>query len=340
MKELSKILCGGALEMLPTLAEQSVQTVVTSPPYWGLRDYGVKGQIGLETTPGEYLEKMVCLFREVHRVLRDDGTLWMNMGDTYASAWVCNRRNVVGNGSLENGKRDVRPNRLADGLKEKDLCGMPWRLALALQADGWYLRCDIVWHKPNPMPEAVYDRPTKSHEYIFLLTKKKKYYYDFDAIKERCSESTHARVSQNVAAQIGSDRAHAGGKTNGRMKAVVRGGVNPKAAQGAAGSKQNESFSSACCMPVHDRNKRSVWTVATSPYKEAHFATFPPDLIKPCILAGAPPGGVVLDPFAGSGTTGEVALEYGRKFIGIELNPAYIQLIEQRLNRVTPGLAL
>jgi DNA modification methylase len=313
------------------LADRSVSCVVTSPPYFGLRDYGVAGQIGLEQTPDAYVDSMVSVFREVWRVLRDDGTLWLNIGDSYASAWACNRRNVVGNGSLENGKRDARPNRLVGGLKEKDLIGIPWMLAFALRADGWYLRTDIIWHKPNPMPESVTDRPTRDHEYLFLLSKSARYYYDQEATLEAVSPNTHARISQNVAAQIGSDRANAGGKTNGNMKAVVRGGVNPKAAANAIGNKQNESFSAAVCLPVTKRNKRTVWTVTTRGFSDAHFATFPPALIEPCILAGSPMGGVVFDPFTGSGTTGEVAIRHGRNFVGTELNPDYCKMARKRI---------
>jgi DNA modification methylase len=335
-----QIITGDALQVLRTLPDESIDCCVTSPPYWGLRDYGVAGQMGLETSPKEFLEKMSAVFSEVRRALKARGTCWVNMGDTYASAWVCNRRSVVGAESLEHGKRADRPNRLVDGLKEKDMCGMPWRLAFALQDSGWYLRSDIIWHKANCLPESVSDRPTKSHEYIFLLTKAPKYFYDAEAIMEPCSENTHARVSQDVAAQIGSQRANGGGKTNGNMKAVVRGGVNPKAKVNATGSRQNESFANGTCLEVHQRNKRTVWTVPAAGYKGAHFATFPPDLIKPCILAGCPVGGTVLDPFTGSGTTGEVAIGYGRNFVGIELNPEYVKLANDRIAKAQPGFAL
>ena len=188
-----RLLTGDCRAILPTLPAASVHCVVTSPPYWGLRDYGISGQLGLESSFQDYLATMVEVFREVRRVLRKDGTLWLNMGDTYASAWVCNRRNVVGNGSLENGKRANRPNRLGDGLKEKDLVGMPWRLAFALQADGWYLRSDIIWHKPNPMPESVTDRPTKAHEYVFLMSKIERYFYDAEAVREDGVEPNRKR---------------------------------------------------------------------------------------------------------------------------------------------------
>lgn len=329
--------CGDALTVLRTLPDESVQTCVTSPPYWGLRDYGIAGQIGLETSPTEYLDRMVAVFAEVRRVLKSDGTCWVNMGDTYngsgTSGGDLDNGTFVFRGKIDSGKVSF------PGLKKKDLCGMPWCLAFALQASGWWLRADIIWHKTNCLPESVSDRPTKSHEYIFLLSKSQKYFYDAEAILEPCSPNTNMRVSQNVARQVGSERANGGRKTNGNMKAVVR-GANPKAKLNAFGSRQNESFSSTICLPVHQRNKRSVWTVPAAGYKGAHFATFPPDLIKPCILAGCPIGGTVLDPFAGSGTTGQVALEYARKFIGIELNSDYLQLIAERLNAITPGLPI
>ena len=298
-----KILIGDCRELLRQMADGSVQTCVTSPPYFGLRDYGQDRQIGLEPTPDEFVAAMVEVFREVHRVLADDGTLWLNLGDTYASAWVCNRRNVVGSGSMENGKRENRPNRLVNGLKEKDLIGIPWRVAFALQADGWYLRQDIIWHKPNPMPESVTDRCTKAHEYVFMFSKKPKYYFDHEAIKEPLAPSSVARLAQpTLAQQTGSTRVP--GKTNGNMKAVGNG---------------------------ETRNRRSVWTVTTKPYKGAHFATFPPELIEPCVLAGSQPGDTVLDPFGGSGTTAGVALKHGRKAVLCELNPEYAALVPDRI---------
>lgn len=231
------------------------------------------------------------------------------------------------------------------GLKPKELAGIPWRVAFALQSDGWYLRSDIIWHKPNPMPESVTDRPTKAHEYLFLLTKSARYHYDAEAIKEACSPSTHARVSQDVANQIGSTRANGGAKTNGNMKAVVNRSWNGSKFHdnrkhgGRDEVKNNAGFDAALSVMPEMRNKRSVWTVASQPYKEAHFATFPPKLIEPCILAGCPAGGVVLDPFGGSGTTGQVALELGRKAILCELNEDYLPLIGRRTN-ITPGLPL
>lgn len=334
------ILQGDALTRLRELPDESVQTCVTSPPYWGLRDYKQEDQIGLEKSPQEYVVAIVKVFREVNRVLENNGTLWLNLGDSYATG-----AGKVGNcpGGGEQGENwkglSTSPNRLPiEGLKPKDLIGIPWRVAFALQADGWYLRSDIIWAKPNCMPESVTDRPTRSHEYIFLLTKSRKYFYDADAIKEPCSESTEKRVAQDVESQAGSVRANGGAKTNGPMKAVVSKQRGHSRRHDGFNDRWDQMERTGQCSGM--RNKRDVWTVAPANYKEAHFATFPPDLIKPCILAGCPVGGTVLDPFAGSGTTGQVALEYGRKFVGIELNPDYVKLIEQRLANTQPGLAL
>jgi site-specific DNA-methyltransferase (adenine-specific) len=294
-----KVMIGDCRESMRALEAGSVQTCVTSPPYFGLRDYGHDGQIGLEQTPDDFVATMVEVFREVHRVLADDGTLWVNLGDSYASAWACNRRNVIGSGSLENGKREARPNRLTDGLKEKDLIGIPWRVALALQADGWYLRQDIIWHKPNPMPESVRDRCTKAHEYIFMFSKSPRYYFDHIAMKEP--------------------------------------GVIPAGTKGAKGSAERAAEKGVNARPpeykVYDgmRNRRSVWTVQTRPFKGAHFATFPPDLIEPCVFAGSRVGDTVLDPFGGSGTTAGVALKHGRKAVLCELNPEYAALVPDRV---------
>lgn len=345
------ILQGDCLVTLDTLEERSVQCVVTSPPYFGLRDYGVDGQIGQEETPEEFVASLVKVFRKVHRVLKDDGTLWLNLGDTYASAWSCSRRSEIGLGSLENGKRSARPNRLVDGLKEKDLIGIPWMVAFALRADGWYLRQDIIWNKPNPMPESVTDRCTKSHEYIFLLTKSPRYYFNQDAIKEPAKESSVARLGQDIENQQGSDRVP--GKTNGRMKAVKFGGNkadgygvrsksgkewNPQQGGGGNGFKGHSGNRKADGTLYVTANKKSVWTVSTKPYKEAHFATYPQDLIEPCILAGSKEGDTVLDPFNGSGTTGAVAIKHHRNYVGCELNPAYVELTNKRFSKVQPVL--
>jgi DNA modification methylase len=291
---------GDCREVLRALPDQSVHCCVTSPPYFGLRDYGVAGQIGLEPTPDAFVGELVVVFREVRRVLRDDGTLWLNLGDSYASAWACKRRNIIGNGSPD---MNTSRGRMAEGLKEKDLIGIPWRVAFALQADGWYLRQDIIWSKPNPMPESVTDRCTKAHEYIFLLSKNARYYYDADAVAEPA-----------ICDSMRGPAAH-GDKisTNGN------GGLSRR--------------------PIEQtRNKRSVWEIASQPFSEAHFATFPPALIEPCILAGCPKGGTVLDPFAGAGTTGLVADRLQRNAILIELNPEYAAMAQRRIHDDAPLL--
>ena len=291
-----QILNGDVREVAPTLPAESVQCCVTSPPYWGLRDYGVVGQIGMEKTPEEYIATMVAVFAHVRRLLSPDGTLWINLGDSYSHGGHGARDRDRWPKQARNDHHPVH-GKTETGLKPKNLVGIPWRVALALQADGWYLRSDIIWHKPNAMPEpAMTNRPTKAHEYIFLLSRSPKYYYDADAIKERASADTHA-----------------------------------KCAEPGKGIKQNTSFAAAVKDAVEFRNKRSVWTVATQPYPEAHFATFPEDLVRPCILAGCSQGGTVLDPFAGSGTTLLVARAAGCNAIGIELNPEYVKLIEKRL---------
>jgi DNA modification methylase len=343
------IICGDALEELRKLPDESVNCCVTSPPYWGLRDYGTVGQLGLERTPEEYVARLVEVFREVRRVLRKDGTLWLNLGDSYwggkgqsghANPEYQAARVEAGESFSQvaahvGGQGKTRP---SDGthpvIKPKDLVGIPWRVAFALQADGWYLRQDIIWHKRNPMPESVRDRCTKSHEYIFLLAKSQKYYYDAEAIAEPVAESSIARLSQpNLENQAGSNRVP--GKTNGPMKAVAK-RAGPEFYTGAAyTSPQSDPRGSAKNFgDFTTRNRRSVWTITTRPFKEAHFATFPPDLIEPMIKAGCPVGGVVLDPFFGAGTTGLVAKELGRDFIGIELNPDYCRMAEKRIAKV------
>lgn len=393
-----KIILGDCLTELAKLPAESVHCCVTSPPYWGLRDYGVAGQIGLERTPEDYVALMVGVFREVRRVLRDDGTLWLNLGDSYASNAATNKGHPGGFESYRGSDTPTlntdQQGRIAfrsEEIKGKDLVGIPWSVAFALRKDGWYLRSDIIWHKPNPMPESVTDRPTKSHEYLFLLAKNDRYFYDAEAIKEQVTGNAHDRGD----------------------------GMNPKRLQGVPGMMRSNPTFTANEL-VSSRNKRTVWTVATYSYPDSHFATFPPDLIKPCILAGtsakgccpkcgAPwerviePNGrirsggttertkglsighgnggnsmlldgaitqyktigwqpgcdclarnsfthpadpllppipcTVLDPFAGSGTTGQVALELGRNAILIELNPAYVKLANDR-TFTTPGLAL
>lgn len=315
------ILIGDCREQMRTLDAGSIQCCVTSPPYFGLRDYGVDGQLGLEPTPEEYIAGMVEVFREVKRVLRDDGTLWLNLGDSYAAQrggthmpaqTVAGGKNGHGDDAAFRGmggetRGSAHRNASAIGLKHKDLIGIPWRVAFALQADGWYLRQDIIWHKPNPMPESVRDRCTKSHEYIFLLSKSPRYYYDAKAIAEPTIFPKRVREKGNGESAVDT-------KTRG--------------------------FGSHCGSDGVTRNKRSVWTVATQPFKEAHFATFPPALIEPCILAGCPPGGTVLDPFFGAGTTGVVCERLGRKWTGCELNPEYAEISTNRIKHTQPGMQL
>lgn len=311
-----QILQGDCREVLKTLPECSVHCCVTSPPYFGLRDYGCAGQIGLESTPDAYVAELVAVFREVKRVLRDDGTLWLNLGDSYAGSgkgrWGDGNSYATGKQATSKGTTQGNLVKSATpDCKPKDLIGIPWRVAFALQADGWYLRQDIIWHKPNPMPESVTDRCTKAHEYIFLLAKSPRYYYDADAVKEQQTESTVARAAYGW---------------NGRTDDNSNG-----ARTGSTFKRMAESGEKIGTIPSDGlRNKRSVWTVSTKPYREAHFATFPPDLIQPCIRAGCPAGGTVLDPFGGSGTTGEVAASEGRKAILIELNPQYVKLAQGR----------
>lgn len=330
------ILHGDCRDVLRTRPDESVHCCVSSPPYFGLRDYGVSGQIGLEPTPESFVEEIVSVFREVRRVLRADGTLWLNLGDSYAQkggpGWQgkngqrADRRFTLVRDTVP--MRGVR--RTPGDLKPKDLIGIPWLVAFALRADGWFLRQDIIWHKPNPMPESVTDRCTKAHEYIFLLSKSERYYYDADAIKEPASENTHARRSLKM--PDGWDTGaggHGSFHRHGREKGKTR-----KVAPTGSGIKNNESYDSVLLGDVLDkRNKRSVWTIPSEPFSEAHFATFPPSLIEPCIMAGCPAGGTVLDPFGGAGTTGLVADRLGRNAILIELNPEYAAISERRLHK-------
>ena len=354
------VLCGDVMNMLASMKEHSIQCVVTSPPYWGLRDYKVDGQIGLEPTPEAYVEKMVAVFREVRRVLRKDGTLWLNLGDSYAQEggrtpgqprhWDDREKN------FDSDAVHARSMASEIGLKPKDLVGIPWRVAFALQADGWWLRSDIIWSKPNPMPESVTDRPTKAHEYLFLLTKSAKYYYDAEAIKEDGNLASIKRLSQPTFTQqtggpkdpLNSNRSCRKALENLKRSATPRNdgarwnendgrGFIPKDKQRGHGRRHdgfNDRWDGMTKKEQCDRrvNKRTVWTIATQPYPEAHFATFPPKLIEPCILAGSKVGDVVLDPFAGSGTTLAVAERFGRKAVGIELNPVYVALANERLN--------
>jgi DNA modification methylase len=320
---IDTIICGDALIELQTLPSESVDCCVTSPPYYGLRDYGVDGQIGLEESPEAYVSKLVEIFREVKRVLKDEGTLWLNLGDSYS-------RDVAKGGSGPNGKHDFIPDYgnarkimseskgSSDGgvgradrapvrvcgsnLKPKDLIGVPWMVAFALRADGWYLRSDIIWHKPNCMPESVTDRPTKSHEYIFLLSKSARYYYDDVAISERSAYPHDNR----------SDRKD------------TRKEVDPFCADNGSRAKTGNPTGLM-------RNKRTVWTIPTRPYSEAHFATFPEALVEPCVKAGCPENGTVLDPFFGAGTTGLVARKHNRHYVGIDLSSAYCDIARKRI---------
>ena len=303
------IIYGDCREKMKELGPESVQMCVTSPPYWGLRDYGHNDQLGLEETPEKYTANMVEVFRQVKRVLKDDGTLWLNLGDSYNGSGGAG--GDYNKGGLKEGQPKYKGRNIST-LKPKDLIGIPWRVAFALQQDGWYLRQDIIWHKPNPMPESVTDRCTKSHEYIFLLSKSEKYFYDADAIRETLAESSIKRLNQDIDKQVGSTRAHGGQKFNGNMKTF--GDVEKGA------------------------NKRSVWTVTTKPYSGSHFAVFPEKLIEPCIQAGSRTGDVVLDPFFGSGTTGEVAQRFGRNYVGIELNEDYKSLQQKRCAQMGLGL--
>ncbi len=344
------ILQGDCIESLKKLEDQSINTCITSPPYWGLRDYGTaeweggdencdhkigretrgglsdkqkttKGsfgdeaiknnqpcpkcgairkdnQLGLEETPEEFTENLVKVFREVKRVLRDDGTVWLNLGDSYSSGGRTTTTNQSLRGDKDYGVTRPKPSK---GIKPKDLIGIPWRVAFALQADGWYLRQDIIWHKPNPMPESVKDRCTKAHEYIFLLSKSPKYYFDNEAIKEDAKYPQGPNSPQSIK------------KGKGEFGMDTRGGLSKIGA-------------------LAKKNKRSVWTVTTKPFKGAHFATFPKDLIEPCVLGGCPEGGTVLDPFGGSGTTGIVAAQHNRNAVLLELNQEYIDLAKHRIN--------
>ena len=334
--DMVTLLHGDALEMARTVPTGSVQTIVTSPPYFGLRDYGEVGQMGAEDTLDGYVAGMVALFAELRRTLADDGTLWLNLGDSYGS---CGGDTHTGFNSRyfdSEYKSDDKQTKVAESARAagaikrarsmpaKNLLGVPWRTALALQSDGWILRSDIIWAKPNPMPESVTDRPTKSHEYLFLLAKSPRYYYDADAIAETVTDSTLARVGQNVEAQTGSTRANGGAKTNGNMKAI-----GPKfggTKYGDSDAVESRTKSGNVYIGQATRNRRTVWTVPTLPFSGAHFAVYPPELIRPCILAGSRIGDTVLDPFSGSGTTGMVATQEGRKYVGIDLNSDYLNL--------------
>jgi DNA modification methylase len=315
--------------VLKTLPSESVDCIITSPPYFGLRDYGMSAQIGLEETPELYVAKLVDLFSESRRVLKDEGTLWLNLGDSYSN-------DKVGNTETNKNIRVVSNSfkKPDSGLPHKNLIGIPWRVAFALQADGWYLRQDIIWHKPNPMPESVTDRCTKNHEYIFLLSKRPHYYYDNEAIKEKAiyGGSDERAERQNLDSKRQPTEMMNGIRKRDKRAGEGRIGYGGKR-NGETGNGQ-ESFVSIPEM----KNKRSVWTVNTKPYDEAHFATYPEALIEPMVLAGCPKNGIILDPFMGAGTTGLVAKKLGRQYLGIELNPKYIKIAEERIAGQTPPL--
>jgi DNA modification methylase len=348
---INQLIQGDALTILKTLPDKYINCCVTSPPYWNLRDYEIlpsewaevtyspmaglprirvpkwTGCLGLEPTPEMFVGHIVEIFREVRRVLRDDGTLWLNFGDCYTpSAPGTMGDNIHIDGTKEATKRArkiMRP-QIPEGLKPKNLVGIPWRVAFALQADGWYLRSDIIWHKPNPMPESVTDRPTKSHEYLFLLSKSRKYCYDLEAIKE---PAVYSGNNNGVGFGHGTDKTE---RNRVRCCSFKR-RVNESPPPGQPNNHRDNREDISYC---DTRNKRTVWTVPTHSFSEAHFATFPPKLIEPCILAGCPNGGIVLDPFMGAGTAALVAIELGRNYLGIELSEKYIKLEEKRISEV------
>jgi DNA modification methylase len=324
--KMNRIINADALEALRELTAGEVDCCICSPPYLGLRDYGAAGQIGLEKTPEGYISRLVQVFAEVKRVLRDDGTLWIVIGDSYAGSGKGGNPDMYAPNAVSRYRTKGIPTPKCKGIKPKDLFGIPWMLAFALRSDGWYLRQDIIWSKPNPMPESVRDRCTKSHEYIFLLSKSRNYYFDASAIAEPCTDSTLKRIKQNTAAQAGSYRPV--GRDKPMKAAAPRYGGNKYTASPdifcRTKSGNAYKYRPSC-------NKRSVWSVSTQPFKVAHFATFPPELIRPCILAASRPGGVVLDPFFGSGTTGLVAAQHCREYIGIEINPEYVKIAQKRL---------
>lgn len=330
---MNLVMCGDSLQMLREVPDESVNCCVTSPPYYGLRDYGVDGQIGLESTPEQYIERLVAVFREVRRVLRDDGTLWLNLGDSYSGGSGCHAGGSDKQNSNIGATNSFLPNKSGVGLKPKDLIGIPWMLAFALRADGWYLRQDIIWAKPNPMPESVRDRCTKSHEYIFLLTKSARYWYDADATKEPIADSTinDSRLFREGYETGRPERGFPGGASHGSGLLMPKRSGNKERKQRPCADVLNID-AQAGSIPLEGltRNKRSVWVITPKPFKGAHFAVFPPEIPRVCISAGCPIGGTVIDPFAGSGTVGMVAEELGRDSILIELNSKYIDIIQQR----------
>jgi DNA modification methylase len=313
--QLWRLLTGDARTVLRTLPDESVNCCVSSPPYFGLRDYGVEGQIGLEQSPEEYVAQIVAVFAEVRRILTKDGTLWLNLGDSFAGSGKGGNRYIDAN-TGRTSRNKITPKHpktpVIEAIKPKDLIGIPWLVAFALRADGWYLRSDIIWSKPNPMPESVTDRPTKAHEYLFFLTKSAKYFYDAAAITEE-------RVS---------DTNVCGPNSRANRDHVPRPFLKQDLINKGTYTGFNDRWRGH---QTERRNKRSVWEIAPKPFPDAHFATFPPELVRPCIRAGCPVGGIVIDPFTGSGTTGEVAIEEGRRFVGVELNPKYNHMAKRRI---------
>ena len=301
-----------ALYALRELPEESVHCCVTSPPYYALRDYGLDMQIGREDTPEQYIDRLTEVFRELRRVLRSDGTLWLNIADTYCGTGNKGYHADPKNPKGRNGQQIARNNRVS-GCKQKDLIGIPWLLAFALRADGWYLRSDIIWQKENPMPESVKDRCARCYEHIFLFSKSKKYFFDYKAISEPIAPATAERLKRGMK----------GGNKYGKP---VPGQPQP---QSINRPREHGEIKDANINPL--RNKRDVWKINTVPFKGGHYAAYPPKLVETCLLAGCPEGGIVLDPFMGSGTTGMVASQMGRHFIGIELNPAYTELAYKRI---------
>lgn len=355
------ILTGDWIEQMQTLKSESIQCCVTSPPYWGLRDYKEAKQLGMEKTPDEYVSKLATGFEQVRRVLKVDGVLWLNIGDCHATGGgKCGNKPGGGKqgedfkeawGDQFKSYRPVtqgwtQPNRMPlPGLKPKDLIGIPWLVAFTLRSAGWYLRCDIIWNKPNPMPESVTDRPTRAHEYIFLLSKSRKYYYDHEAIKDPPSPDLIKQIEDGYNGEALKDYLGASVQDASATKSRIINGYRNRIDKQRGHGRRHNGFNDKwdALTPEEQalcgRNKRSVWTIPPANFREAHFATFPPDLIKPCILAGSKPGDTILDPFFGSGTTGMVATELGREYIGIELNPDYVAMAQARCN-VTKGLAL
>lgn len=339
--ELNKVYLGDSFETIKTFPPEFIDCVVTSPPYYALRDYGIEGQIGLEETPEKYIKKLVSLFREIRRCLKDTGIMFVNIGDSYWGGGWRNAPFSTQSGEIQKGSLGTQcgenmPSLKGNynGIKDKDLIGIPWMLAFALRDDGWYLRQDIIWSKPNPMPESVTDRCTKSHEYVFLLSKSKRYYFDYESIQEEAVTQIDPRVGTREEYNGKRD-----GKDGNGQRAFVSLKTKPKMGGNKYGDNQDpytNTYSGKEWNPqqreeVVVRNKRSVWTVNVKPTKEAHFATFPEKLVEPCILCGAPENGVVLDPFMGSGTTGIVARKLNRNFVGCELNPEYQKMAERRI---------